>query len=70
MLHRDSIVQVTHDLQTGQQLLLKKGMAGRVLSTAVLHRACVVEFAINNGQSVVVRVSDDELAEVRPNARA
>jgi hypothetical protein len=42
--------------------------AGRVLSKVTLHRACMVEFMINR-QTVVARVDDHDLVEVRPNAR-
>ena len=69
MLHKDSIVQLTHDLQPGHDALVKKGMAGRVVSTITLHRACIVEFTVNKDQTVVARVNDDDLVEVLPNAR-
>ena len=36
MLHKDSIVQLTHDSRRGQAIVVRRGTAGRVLSTAVL----------------------------------
>ncbi len=70
MLHKDCIVQLTHDFVAGRDVLVRKGTAGRVLSAAVLHRACVVEFALSPEQTIVAKVGDEDLVEVRPNARA
>ena len=71
MLHRDSIVQLTRDLLRGQDVLLRQGTAGRVVSTAVLHRECIVEFTVSNEQTTLTRKVDDrDLVEVLPNARA
>jgi hypothetical protein len=70
MLHKDSIVQLTRDLSAGRGVLVRKGTAGRVLSAAVLHRACVVEFAVNPEQIIIAKVGGQDLVEVRPNARA
>jgi len=68
MLHKDSIIQLTRDLQLRRGLLIPRGSTGRVLSKVTLHRACMVEFMINR-QTVVARVDDHDLVEVRPNAR-
>jgi hypothetical protein len=57
MLHRDSIVQLTRDLSRGQKVLLRQGTAGRVVSTAVLHRECIVEFTVSNEQTTILRRS-------------
>jgi hypothetical protein len=71
MLHRDSIVQLTRDLLRGQKVLLRQGTAGRVVSTAVLHRECIVEFTVSNEQTTITtKVDDRDLVEVLPNARA
>ena len=71
MLHRDSIVQLTRDLLRGQEVLLRQGTAGRVVSTAVLHRECIVEFTVSNEQTTITtKVDDQDLVEVLPNARA
>jgi hypothetical protein len=67
-LHRDTIVQLTHDTQLRRGLLIKRGTSGRVLSKVALHHACVVEFTVD-GKTVSARVEDHDLAEVRPNAR-
>ena len=67
-LHRDTIVQLTHDTQLRRGLLIKRGTSGRVLSKVALHHACVVEFTVD-GKKVSARVEDHDLAEVRPNAR-
>jgi hypothetical protein len=39
-----------------------------VLSKVALHHACMVEFAVD-GKTVIARVEDHDLAEVRPEAR-
>ena len=71
MLHRDSIVQLTRDLSKGQDVLLRQGTAGRVVSTAVLQRECIVEFTVSNEQATITtKVDDRDLVEVLPNARA
>jgi hypothetical protein len=71
MLHRDSIVQLTHDLSMGQDVLLRQGIAGRVVSTTILHRECIVEFTVSNEQTTITtKVGDRDLVEVLPNARA
>ena len=70
MLHKDSIVQLTHDFRRGQAIVVRRGTAGRVLSTTVLHRTCLVEFAISQGQTLVAKVGGADLVTVRPNARA
>jgi len=68
MIHKDTIVQLTRDVQLRRGVLIPGGTTGRVLSKITLHRACMVEFMINR-QTVVARVDDRDLAEVRPNAR-
>jgi hypothetical protein len=68
MLHKDAIVQLTHDVQLRRGVLITKGTAGRVLSKITLRRACMVEFTVDR-QTVIVRVDDHDLAELRPNAR-
>ena len=71
MLHRDSIVQLTRDLLRGQDVVLRQGTAGRVVSTAVQHRECIVEFMVSNEQTTITtKVDDQDLVEVLPNARA
>jgi hypothetical protein len=70
MLHKDSIVQLTHDFSAGRDVLVRKGTAGRVLSATVLRRACVVEFAVSPEQTIVAKVGGQDVVEVRPNARA
>lgn len=67
-IHKDAIVQLTHDVQLRRGGLIPRGYTGRVLSKITLHRACMVEFTINR-QPVIARVDDHDLAEVRPNAR-
>ena len=47
MIHKDSIVQLTRDLQVRRGVLIPVGTTGRVLSKLTLHRACMVEFMIN-----------------------
>ena len=68
MLHKDSIVQLRHNVQLRRGVVITKGSAGRVLSRITLRRACMVEFTMNQ-QTIISRVSDDDLAEVQPNAR-
>lgn len=68
MIHKDTIVQLTRDVQLRRGVRIPGGTTGRVLSKITLHRACMVEFMINR-QTVVARVDDRDLAEVRPNAR-
>lgn len=68
MIHKDSIVQLTHDVQLRRGVTVPRGSTGRVLSRLTLHRACMVEFTINR-LTVVARVDDRDLAELRPNAR-
>lgn len=68
MIHKDSIVQLTRDVQLRRGVRIPAGTTGRVLSKITLHRACMVEFMINR-QTVIARVDDRDLAEVRPNAR-
>jgi hypothetical protein len=68
MLHKDAIVQLTHDVRLRRGVLITKGSAGRVLTKITLHRACMVEFTVDH-QTVIARVEDHDLAEVRPNAR-
>jgi hypothetical protein len=42
-----------------------------VVSTAVLHRECIVEFMVSNEQTTITtKVDDRDLVEVLPNARA
>ena len=67
-LHKDAVVQLTHDIQLRRGVLITKGSAGRVLSKITLRRACMVEFTMG-GQTIIARVSEDDLAVVRPNAR-
>jgi hypothetical protein len=67
-LRRDTTVQLTHDVQLRRGLLVRRGATGRVLSRVTFHRACMVEFMVDR-QTVVARVEDHDLAEVRPNAR-
>ena len=67
-LRRDAVVQLTRDVQLRRGLLIKRGATGRVLSKVTFHRACMVEFAVD-GKTVIARVDDHDLAEVRPNAR-
>ena len=67
-LRRDTIVQLTHDTQLRRGLMIKRGTSGRVLSKVALHHACMVEFTVDR-QTVIARVEDRDLAEVRPNAR-
>ena len=67
-LHRDTIVQLTHDTQLRRGLMIKRGTSGRVLSKVALHHACMVEFTVDR-KTVIARVDDHDLAEVRPNAR-
>ena len=67
-LRRDTIVQLTRDVQLRRGFLIKRGATGRVLSRVTFHRACMVEFTVDR-QTVVARVEDHDLAEVRPNAR-
>jgi hypothetical protein len=66
--HKDAVVQVARDLQLRRGLLIKRGATGRVLSRVPLRRACKVEFTVDR-QTVVARVNNGDLAEVRPNAR-
>ena len=70
MLHKESIIQLTHDFPRGQAIVVWKGTAGRALSTTVLHRTCLVEFALSRGQTIVAEVGGEDLVTVRPNARA
>jgi len=67
-LRRDNIVKLTHDLQLRRGLLVKRGATGRVLCRVTFHHACMVEFTVDR-QTVVARVEDHDLAEVRSNAR-
>jgi hypothetical protein len=67
-VHKDALVQVTHDVQLRRGVLIPRGTTGRIISKITLHRACIVEFTIDR-QTVVARVDDHDLAEVRPNAR-
>ena len=67
-LPRDTIVQLTPDVQLRRGLLIRRGATGRVLSKVTFHRACMVEFTVDR-QTVLARVEDRDLAEVRPNAR-
>jgi hypothetical protein len=66
-LHRDTIVQLTRDMQLRRGLLIEHGTSGRVLSRALRH-ACMVEFIVDQ-KTVIARVDNHDLAEVRPNAR-
>ena len=50
-LHRDTIVQLTHDMQLRRGLLIKRGTSGRVLSKVALHHACMVEFTVDGRRS-------------------
>ena len=68
MIHKDTSVQLTRDVQLRRGVLIPGGTTGRVLSKITLHRVCMVEFMINR-QTVIARVDDRDLAEVRPNAR-
>jgi hypothetical protein len=68
-LHKDSVVQLTHDLFPQTGVTVPRGTAGRVLSRVAFRRASVVEFTLSDEQTAVVRVHDFDLAEVRPNAR-
>ena len=68
MLHKDAIVQLTHDVQLRRGLLIKRGTSGRVLTKVTLHHACMVEFTVER-QTVIARVDDHDLTVVRPNAR-
>jgi len=68
MIHKDAIVQLTHDVHLRRGVTVPRGSTGRVLSRFTPHRACMVEFAINR-QTIVARVDDHDLVEVRPNAR-
>jgi len=70
MLHKDSIVQLTHDFRRGQAIVLRRGTAGRVLSTTLLHRTGIVAFAVSQGQTIIAEVGGADLVTVRPNARA
>jgi len=67
-LRRDTIVQLTRDVQLRRGLLVRRGATGRVLSRVIFHRARMVEFTVDR-QTVVARVEDHDLAAVRPNAR-
>ena len=67
-LRRDTIVQLTRGVQLRRGLLIKRGATGRVLSRVTFHHACMVQFTVDR-QTVVARVEDHDLAEVRPNAR-
>ena len=67
-LHKDAIVQLTHDIQLRRGLPIKRGATGRVLSRVCFHRACIVEFTVDR-QTVIARVDDHDIAQVRPNAR-
>jgi hypothetical protein len=67
MLHKDTVVQLTRDVQS-RGVLIAKGSAGRVLSRLRLRHACMVEFTIER-RTVIARVDDHDLADVRPNAR-
>ena len=67
-LHRDTIVQLTHDTQIRRGLMIKRGTSGRVISKIALHRACMVEFTVDR-KTVIARLDDHNLAVVRPNAR-
>jgi len=55
-------------LQLRRGLLIKRGATGRVLSRVTFHGARMVEFTVDR-QTVIARVDDHDLAEVRPNAR-
>ena len=68
MLHKDAIVQLTHDVQLRRGLLIKRRTSGRVLTKVTLHHACMVEFTVER-QTVIARVDDHDLTVVRPNAR-
>ena len=65
---RDTIVRLTRDVQLRRGLRIKRGTTGRVLSRVSFHRACMVGFTVDR-QTVIARVEDRDLAEVRPNAR-
>ena len=67
-LPRDTIVQLTHDVQLRRGLLIRRGATGRVLSKFRFHRARMVEFTVDR-HTVIARIEDRDLAEVRPNAR-
>jgi hypothetical protein len=54
-LPRDTIVQLTHDVQLRRDLLIRRGATGRVLSEVTFHRACMVEFTADR-QTVIARV--------------
>lgn len=68
MIHKDSIVQLTRDVQLRRGVLVPGGTSGKVLSKLTLHRACMVEFKVDR-QTIIARVDDHDLVEVRPNAR-
>ena len=62
MPHKDSIVQLTHDFRRGQAIVVRRGTAGRVLSTTLLHRTRIVEFAVRQGQTIIAEVGGAEHA--------
>jgi hypothetical protein len=70
MLHKDSIVQLTHDFPRGQHIVVRRATAGRVRSTNLLHRTCIVEFAVSQGQTIIAEVGGKDPATAQPNARA
>ena len=68
-LHKDDVVQLTHDFYPQHAPMMKRGTTGRVLCKVVLHHAYLVEFAGTDHHKMVLRISDEHLADVRPNAR-
>jgi hypothetical protein len=68
MIHKDSIVQLTHDVQLRRGVLVPRGTSGRVLSKSTLHRSSMIEFTVGR-QTIIARVDDHDLVQVRPNAR-
>ena len=67
-LHRESIVQLTQDTHLRRELLIKRGASGRVLSKVPFHHTYMVEFTVDR-KTVIARIDDHDLAEVRPNER-
>ena len=69
MLHKDAIVQVTHDVPLGEAVFVRKGTAGRVVSMTVLRRTCVVELSDSQGQTFIATIGGRDLVKVLPNER-
>jgi hypothetical protein len=68
-LHENDVVQLTHDFYPQHGPMITRGTNGRILFKVVLDHAYLVEFDGTDHHKVVLRISDEHLADVHPNAR-